>query len=64
MNVAALPSHIRQSLEAQDDRASLLEQWSMPEEQALANEWRHGRASLAAGKSIAATIDRTAPESR
>ncbi len=31
------------------DRLSLLEQWEMPEDEAIANEWRHGMVSLAEG---------------
>jgi enoyl-CoA hydratase len=43
-DLAALPQTcLRQ------DRLSLLEQWSLPEEEALANEWQHGMASLADG---------------
>ncbi len=30
-----------------EDRLSLLEQWGLPEDEALANEWRHGATSLA-----------------
>jgi enoyl-CoA hydratase len=29
-----------------EDRASLLEQWGLPVDAAIANEWEHGRASL------------------
>jgi enoyl-CoA hydratase len=35
------------------DRASLLEQWGLPTAEALANEARHGLASLAAGEAVA-----------
>jgi len=42
--LAALPQRcLRQ------DRLSLLEQWGLPEEEALANEWRHGRVTLEGG---------------
>ncbi len=43
-DLAALPQTcLRQ------DRLSLLEQWSLSEDEALANEWRHGMTSLADG---------------
>jgi enoyl-CoA hydratase len=42
--IAALPQTC-----LRNDRLSLLEQWSLSEEDALANEWRHGMASLAEG---------------
>ena len=31
------------------DRLSLLEQWGLPEEEALANEWRHGMTTIEGG---------------
>jgi len=31
------------------DRLSLLEQWGLPEEEALANEWRHGMTTIESG---------------
>ena len=34
------------------DRLSLLEQWSMSEDEAMRNEFRHGLASLASGESV------------
>ena len=42
--IAALPQTC-----LRHDRLSLLEQWSLDEDAALANEWEHGLASLAAG---------------
>ncbi len=42
--LAALPQTCLRS-----DRLSLLEQWSLTEEDALANEWRHGMTSLSEG---------------
>jgi enoyl-CoA hydratase len=42
--IAALPQTC-----LRHDRLSLLEQWSLSEEDALANEWDHGMASLAEG---------------
>jgi enoyl-CoA hydratase len=42
--IAALPQ-----LCLRHDRLSLLQQWGMAEDVAIANEWRHGMASLAAG---------------
>jgi len=42
--IAALPQRC-----LRNDRMSLLEQWSMTEEDALANEWDHGMDSLADG---------------
>jgi enoyl-CoA hydratase len=42
--IAALPQTcLRQ------DRLSLLEQWGLDEDEAIANEWRHGMTSLAEG---------------
>jgi len=35
------------------DRASVLEQWSLPAAEALANEFRHGLRTLAAGEAAA-----------
>jgi enoyl-CoA hydratase len=35
------------------DRASVLEQWSLGETDALANEFRHGLATLASGDTAA-----------
>ena len=50
-SLAALPQTcLRQ------DRLSLLEQWSLPEEQALANEWQHGMVSLSEGLEGAASF--------
>ncbi|TDT37049.1 enoyl-CoA hydratase [Halospina denitrificans] len=34
------------------DRLSVLEQWSLPESEALANEFRHGQATLASGETV------------
>ena len=42
--IAALPQ-----LCLRHDRLSLLEQWGLDEDAAIANEWRHGMASLSAG---------------
>src|SRR4051794_12192496 len=42
--IAALPQMC-----LRHDRLSLLEQWGMGEDAAIANEWRHGRESLSAG---------------
>jgi enoyl-CoA hydratase len=42
--LAALPQRC-----LREDRLSLLEQWGLSEEEALANEWRHGMATLAGG---------------
>jgi enoyl-CoA hydratase len=42
--IAALPQ-----LCLRHDRLSLLQQWGMAEDVAIANEWRHGMASLSAG---------------
>jgi enoyl-CoA hydratase len=42
--IAALPQ-----LCLRHDRLSLLQQWGMAEDVAIANEWQHGMASLAAG---------------
>ena len=47
--IAALPQRC-----LRNDRLSLLEQWSLDEEAALANEWRHGMDSLAEGLTGAA----------
>ena len=47
--IAALPQRC-----LRNDRRSLLEQWSLPEDEALANEWRHGMDSLADGLAGAA----------
>jgi enoyl-CoA hydratase len=55
--LAALPQ-----LCLREDRASVLEQWGMPFEEALANEWRHGRVSLAGAAEGAARF--TAGEGR
>jgi len=42
--IAALPQRC-----LRNDRMSMLEQWSMTEDEAIANEWRHGMDSLADG---------------
>jgi enoyl-CoA hydratase len=42
--IAALPQ-----LCLRHDRLSLLEQWGLDEDAAIANEWRHGMASLSGG---------------
>ena len=42
--IAALPQRC-----LRNDRRSLLDQWGLDEESAIANEWRHGRDSLAEG---------------
>jgi enoyl-CoA hydratase len=34
------------------DRLSLLEQWGLGEEDAMRNEFRHGRVTLASGESV------------
>lgn len=35
-----------------DDRRSVLEQWQLPEPEALANEFRHGQSTLASGETV------------
>jgi enoyl-CoA hydratase len=45
--IAALPQQCLRS-----DRQSLLEQWPMPEEEAMRNEFRLGLATLASGESV------------
>lgn len=42
--IASLPQRC-----LRNDRLSMLEQWSMTEDEAIANEWRHGMDSLADG---------------
>jgi enoyl-CoA hydratase len=54
-SLAALPQTC-----LREDRLSLLEQWSMPEQEALANEWQHGMTSLSEGLEGAARFVRGA----